>query len=201
MAAVTEVKVPDIGDFKDVPIIEVFVKQGDSVKAEDPLITLESDKATMDVPAPSAGTVKALKVKVGDKVSEGSAILTLEAAGAARSACGAAVAAVAAAEDPLAAGGACRCGGGAFAAAAPAPLASRVISTLPSLTLSPTLARRSFTTPAAGDGTSIVALSDSSVTRESSGFTVSPGLTNTSMIGTSLKSPMSGTLTSIVLMV
>src|SRR5262245_28908939 len=77
-----EVKVPDIGDFKDVPIIEVFVKQGDSVKAEDPLITLESDKATMDVPAPSAGTVKALKVKVGDKVSEGSAILTLEAAGA-----------------------------------------------------------------------------------------------------------------------
>src|SRR5215469_5088987 len=81
-AQTIEVKVPDIGDFKDVPIIEVFVKQGDSVKAEDPLITLESDKATMDVPAPSAGTVKALKVKVGDKVSEGSAILTLEAAGA-----------------------------------------------------------------------------------------------------------------------
>ena len=81
-AQTIEVKVPDIGDFKDVPIIEVFVKQGDSVKAEDPLITLESDKATMDVPAPSAGTVKALKVKVGDKVSEGSAILTLETAGA-----------------------------------------------------------------------------------------------------------------------
>jgi len=78
-AQTIEVKVPDIGDFKDVPIIEVFVKQGDSVKAEDPLITLESDKATMDVPAPSAGTVKALKVKVGDKVSEGSTILTLEA--------------------------------------------------------------------------------------------------------------------------
>src|SRR5438874_1931100 len=78
-----EVKVPDIGDFKDVPVIEVFVKPGDAVKAEDSLVTLESDKATMDVPAPSAGVVKELKVKVGDKVSEGSVILTLEAAGAA----------------------------------------------------------------------------------------------------------------------
>jgi len=77
------VKVPDIGDFKDVPVIEVFVKPGDAVKPEDPLVTLESDKATMDVPAPSAGTVKELKVKVGDKVSEGSVILTLETAGAA----------------------------------------------------------------------------------------------------------------------
>ena len=78
----TVVKVPDIGDFKDVPIIEVFVKPGDAVKAEDPLITLESDKATMDVPAPSAGVVKELKVKVGDKVSEGSPILALETQGA-----------------------------------------------------------------------------------------------------------------------
>src|SRR5437667_2218900 len=81
-----EVKVPDIGDFKDVPVIEVFVKPGDAVKAEDALVTLESDKATMDVPAPAAGTVKALKVKVGDKVSEGSVILLLEAAGGARAA-------------------------------------------------------------------------------------------------------------------
>src|SRR5262250_3408727 len=72
-----EVKVPDIGDFKDVPVIEVFVKVGDVVKAEDPLVTLESDKATMDVPSPSAGTIRALKVKVGDKVSEGSPIATL----------------------------------------------------------------------------------------------------------------------------
>src|SRR5947208_2893766 len=78
-----EVKVPDIGDFKDVPVIEVFVKPGDAVKPEDPLVTLESDKATMDVPAPSAGTVKELKVKLGDKVSEGSVILTLETAAAA----------------------------------------------------------------------------------------------------------------------
>jgi pyruvate dehydrogenase E2 component (dihydrolipoamide acetyltransferase) len=81
--SVTTVKVPDIGDFTDVPVIEVFVKPGDTVKAEDALVTLESDKATMDVPAPSAGIIKELKVKVGDKVSEGSAILTLEAAGAA----------------------------------------------------------------------------------------------------------------------
>src|SRR5438067_2129431 len=73
-----EVKVPDIGDFKDVPVIEVFVKPGDTVKAEDSLITLESDKATMDVPSPTAGVVKDVKVKVGDKVSEGAAILTLE---------------------------------------------------------------------------------------------------------------------------
>jgi pyruvate dehydrogenase E2 component (dihydrolipoamide acetyltransferase) len=80
---VTTVKVPDIGDFKDVPVIEVFVKPGDAVKPEDALVTLESDKATMDVPAPSAGVVKELNVKVGDKVSEGSVILTLEAAGAA----------------------------------------------------------------------------------------------------------------------
>jgi dihydrolipoamide dehydrogenase len=76
-----EVKVPDIGDFKDVPVIELFVKPGDAVKAEDSLVTLESDKATMDVPAPAAGTVKELKVKLGDKVSEGTPLLTLETAG------------------------------------------------------------------------------------------------------------------------
>src|SRR5437660_7980687 len=80
MAQTVEVKVPDIGDFSDVPVIEVLVKAGDSVKAEDSLVTLESDKATMDVPSPSAGIIKDVKVKVGDKVSEGSAIVTLEAA-------------------------------------------------------------------------------------------------------------------------
>ncbi|MBU6484490.1 MAG: dihydrolipoyllysine-residue acetyltransferase [Betaproteobacteria bacterium] len=81
-----EVKVPDIGDFTDVPVIEVLVKPGDAVKAEDALVTLESDKATMDVPAPAAGVVKAVQVKVGDKVSEGRVILTLEAAAASASA-------------------------------------------------------------------------------------------------------------------
>jgi len=77
-----EVKVPDIGDFKDIPVIEVFVKPGDTVKPEDSLISLESDKATMDVPSPAAGVVKELKVKLGDKVSEGSVILVLDSAAA-----------------------------------------------------------------------------------------------------------------------
>jgi pyruvate dehydrogenase E2 component (dihydrolipoamide acetyltransferase) len=79
--AVTEVKVPDIGDFQDVPVIEVMVKPGDQVKPEDALLTLESDKATMDVPSPAAGTVKELKIKVGDKVSEGRVILLLDTGG------------------------------------------------------------------------------------------------------------------------
>ncbi|TMH01047.1 MAG: FAD-dependent oxidoreductase, partial [Betaproteobacteria bacterium] len=81
MSQLIEVKVPDIGDFKDVPVIEVLVKPGDTVAAEDSLVTLESDKATMDVPSPAAGVVKDLKVKLGDRLSEGNVILTLEAAG------------------------------------------------------------------------------------------------------------------------
>ena len=75
--AATEVKVPDIGDFKDVAIIDIQVKVGDAVNAEDPLITLESDKASMDVPAPSAGTIRQVLVKVGDRVSEGTPIVLL----------------------------------------------------------------------------------------------------------------------------
>src|SRR5579862_263239 len=78
-----EVRVPDIGDFTDVPVIEIHVAAGDEVAPEDPLVTLESDKATMDVPAPSAGVVKQLSVKIGDRVSEGSVLLTLEPDGAA----------------------------------------------------------------------------------------------------------------------
>ena len=74
-----EVKVPDIGDFKDVPVIEILVKPGDAVKAEQPLLTLESDKATLEVPAPSAGVVATIVAKVGDKVSMGTPLLTLEA--------------------------------------------------------------------------------------------------------------------------
>ena len=80
-----EIKVPDIGDFKDVPVIEVHVKPGDVVKVEDPLVTLESDKATMDVPSPAAGKIAAVKVKVGDKVAEGTLVATLDAAGVAPS--------------------------------------------------------------------------------------------------------------------
>jgi dihydrolipoamide dehydrogenase len=76
---VSEVRVPDIGDFTDVPVIEIHVSPGDEVAVEDPLVTLESDKATMDVPAPLAGTVTQLSVKIGDRVSEGSVLLTMEA--------------------------------------------------------------------------------------------------------------------------
>ncbi|CAB1368700.1 dihydrolipoyl dehydrogenase [Denitratisoma oestradiolicum] len=79
MSQTIEVGVPDIGDFNDIPVIEIHVRVGDTVAAEDSLITLESDKATMDVPAPAAGVVKEVRVKVGDKVSEGSLIVLLEA--------------------------------------------------------------------------------------------------------------------------
>ncbi|HLD14601.1 MAG TPA: dihydrolipoyllysine-residue acetyltransferase [Burkholderiales bacterium] len=79
MANLVEVKIPDIGDFKEVAVIDVLVKSGDQLKAEDSIITLESDKATMDVPSPSAGTVKDVKVKVGDMVSQGTVVLLLDA--------------------------------------------------------------------------------------------------------------------------
>jgi dihydrolipoamide dehydrogenase len=98
MSQTVEVKVPDIGDFKNIPVIEVLVKPGDRVNKEDPLVTLESDKATMDIPAPSAGVVKAVSLKPGDKVSMGTLILTLESAGAAAPAAPAAAPAPAAAK-------------------------------------------------------------------------------------------------------
>src|SRR5262245_60260384 len=78
MAKLVEVKVPDIGDFKDVEVIEVLVKPGDAVSKEQSLISLESDKATMEIPAPEAGVVKEMVVKLGDKASQGSVILKLE---------------------------------------------------------------------------------------------------------------------------
>ncbi len=78
MANVIDVTVPDIGDFKNIPVIEVFVKAGDTVKAEESLMTLESDKATMDVPSPASGLVKELIIKPGDKVSKGTLVLRLE---------------------------------------------------------------------------------------------------------------------------
>jgi dihydrolipoamide dehydrogenase len=83
MSNLVEVKIPDIGDFKDVPIIEVLVKPGDRIDKETSLITLESDKATMEVPSPEAGVVKDVRLKLGDKVSQGAVILTLETDGAA----------------------------------------------------------------------------------------------------------------------
>ncbi len=84
--AATEIKVPDIGDFKDVPVIEVHVKPGDTIAKEDALVTLESDKATMEVPSTHAGVVKELRVKVGDRVSQGSVIVVMDTAASAATA-------------------------------------------------------------------------------------------------------------------
>src|SRR5687767_12244157 len=75
-----EVKVPDIGDFKEVEVIEVLVKPGDTIKVDQSLVTVESDKASMEIPSSHAGVVKELKIKVGDKVAEGTLVLLLEAA-------------------------------------------------------------------------------------------------------------------------
>ncbi|MDX1610068.1 MAG: biotin/lipoyl-containing protein, partial [Halofilum sp. (in: g-proteobacteria)] len=80
MSETKEVPVPDIGDFDEVEVIEVLVSEGDTIEAEDSLITLESDKASMEIPAPFGGTVKDVKVKVGDKVSEGSVICSVDTA-------------------------------------------------------------------------------------------------------------------------
>jgi pyruvate dehydrogenase E2 component (dihydrolipoamide acetyltransferase) len=81
MSEMIEVKVPDIGDYADVPVIDVCVKAGDVVKVDDALVTLESDKATMDVPSSAAGVVKEVRVKLGDKISEGAVVVVIEAAG------------------------------------------------------------------------------------------------------------------------
>uniref|UniRef100_UPI0005BA1556 biotin/lipoyl-containing protein n=1 Tax=Pseudacidovorax intermedius TaxID=433924 RepID=UPI0005BA1556 len=93
-----QVKVPDIGDFSEVAVIEVLVKPGDTIKVEQSLITVESDKASMEIPSSHAGVVKSVAVKVGDKVSEGSVVLTIDAADA-----GAAAPAPAASPAPAAA--------------------------------------------------------------------------------------------------
>lgn len=80
MAEIKQVLIPDIGDFKEIPVTEVLVKPGDQVKSEDPLISLESDKATIEIPAPFSGSIKEINVKPGDRVSEGSLILAIEVA-------------------------------------------------------------------------------------------------------------------------
>ena len=78
MSSQTEIKIPDIGDFTEVEVIELLVAEGDQVAQEDPLLTLESDKATMEIPSPAAGIIKSLQVAVGDKVSEGSVVMLLQ---------------------------------------------------------------------------------------------------------------------------
>ncbi|HDR9857172.1 TPA: dihydrolipoamide acetyltransferase, partial [Burkholderia multivorans] len=123
MSQAIEVKVPDIGDYKDVPVIEVLVKAGDTVEPEQSLVTLESDKATMDVPSPAAGTVKEVKVKVGDAVSEGTLIILLE-GGAAAQPNGAAAPAAAPAQASAPAPAAAAPAAAAAAAPAAAPAAS-----------------------------------------------------------------------------
>jgi pyruvate dehydrogenase E2 component (dihydrolipoamide acetyltransferase) len=122
-AGIAEVRVPDIGDFKDVPIIEVMVKAGDTIQPEHPLVTLESDKASMEVPSPLGGVVQDLKAKVGDRVSEGSVILTLLTDAAAAQAQSAAAAPTMAAPAKPAAPAA------ALPAAAPSP--SETVSDIP----------------------------------------------------------------------
>ncbi len=119
MSQAIEVKVPDIGDYKDIPVIEVLVKAGDTVEKEQSLVTLESDKATMDVPSPASGTVKEVKVKLGDTVSEGTLIVLLDGEGAAAPA--------AAAAKPAQTNGAAQPAASAAASAAapkPAPAAA-----------------------------------------------------------------------------
>src|SRR5688572_4630473 len=113
--SLVEVKVPDIGDFKEVEVIELMVKPGDTIKVDQSLVTVESDKASMEIPSSHAGVVKELKIKVGDKVAEGSLVLILEAAegGAEAPAAPAPAAATAPAPTPAAAP--------AAPAAAPAP--------------------------------------------------------------------------------
>jgi pyruvate dehydrogenase E2 component (dihydrolipoamide acetyltransferase) len=111
--SIVEVKVPDIGDFKEVEIIELMIKVGDTIKVDQSLITVESDKASMEIPSSAAGVVKEIKVKVGDKVAEGSLLLLLEADGATAAPAAAAPAAAAPAPAPAAA-----------AAPAPAPAAA-----------------------------------------------------------------------------
>jgi pyruvate dehydrogenase E2 component (dihydrolipoamide acetyltransferase) len=122
MANAIEVKVPDIGDFKNIPVIEILVKPGDIVCAEDPLVTLESDKATMEVPSPAAGTVREIRIKVGDKVSEGALVLMLEASGDAPAVSKAAPAPAVAAPQPVKAPSA--------PAAKPAPAAAPVAASV-----------------------------------------------------------------------
>ena len=126
-----EVKVPDIGDFTDVPVIEIFVKPGDTVKAEDSLVTLESDKATMDVPSPVAGTVRDVKVKLGDKVSEGTTIVVIEAADAGAPQRAAAAPAPAATPAPAVAAAAPSAPAAAPAAAASAPAPAAPMAAAP----------------------------------------------------------------------
>jgi dihydrolipoamide dehydrogenase len=122
--SVIEIKVPDIGDFKEVEVIELLVKVGDTIKADQSLITVESDKASMEIPSSHAGVIKELSVKIGDKIAEGSMLLTLETVEGAEAAPAAAAPAAAASTAPAAAPATAASAPAAAAPAAPAPVAS-----------------------------------------------------------------------------
>jgi pyruvate dehydrogenase E2 component (dihydrolipoamide acetyltransferase) len=132
--SIVEVKVPDIGDFKDVEVIELLVKPGDTIKVDQSLVTVESDKASMEIPSSHAGVVKDIKIKIGDKINEGSVVLTVEAAEGAAAAPEAAPAAAPAAPAP--------------AAAAPAPAATPAPTAAPAPAAAPAAAAPAA--PAAG---------------------------------------------------
>src|SRR5690606_3779622 len=133
MSNIVEIKVPDIGDFDAVEVIEILVAAGDKIEAEQSLITVESDKASMEIPASQGGVVKAIKVKLGDKVSQGAEILVVEATGGAPQAAAPAAAAPAPAPAPAPAEAAPK----AAAAPAPASAPSSMASVAPERT-SPT---------------------------------------------------------------
>ena len=178
MAELKEARVPDIGGHSDVPVIEVLVRPGDAVAKDQGLVTLESDKATMEVPAPFAGVVKELKLKLGDTLSEGSVVALIEPAGDAVAASPAPPARAAEAPkppEPKPIPAPVQAPRVEVARAAADPNAAPMGAGLPPVRfeadavlpdkVSPTLTLISLTTPATADGTSIVALSDSSVTR------------------------------------
>ena len=137
MANTMEVKVPDIGDFKDVPVVEIMVSPGARIEKEDPLISLESDKATIEVPAPASGTVKSIELKVGDKVSQGTLVLMLETDDAAAAAPAPAVVSAPAAAAP--------------APAAPVPAAPGTAVPAPSVTAPPPAPASVSAAPVAAD--------------------------------------------------
>jgi len=131
--SIVEVKVPDIGDFKEVEVIELMVKPGDTIKVDQSLVTVESDKASMEIPSSHAGVVKEIKIKVGDKVAEGSLVLLLEEAGGAADAPAAAAAPAAAPATPAAAAPAAPAPAAEAPAAAPAASGGLVDVTVPDI--------------------------------------------------------------------
>ena len=165
----TEVKVPNIGDFKDVEVIEVLVSEGQILKKNDPLITIESDKSSVEIPSNFEGKIKSLRTKVGDKVSEGDLILILDS------------------KSQL----------NEIAISFNCDLLSKINIKSPSETLSPTFVLKDLILPSKFDGISTLDLSLSIVIKGSFFLSIWPSETSTSITSTSLKSPIFGTLTSV----